>query len=149
MKEREIYALLERKLGAFEGFLSATKSLENVYDFKNNGNGVVSAIEERSKYMRIIGRIDTHMESILKKDPSFALKLSDEARNRLARLTAAIGYIAKEAGRIGVRYEDILKLRHREIKDEITRMKQAVGDMRTRSKKAYNTGKSKFLDMKL
>ena len=149
MKENEMYALLERKLGAFEGFLSATKSLEGMSDFGDGGSVIASAIEERRGYMGIIGRIDTRIEGMLKEDPSFVLKLSDETKNRFAKLMAIIKYTAAEAGKISAEYEDMLRLRHREAKSEIARMKQAVGDMRTRSKKAYNAGRPRFLDMKL
>ncbi len=149
MQARKLCDLLEQKREAFEGFLSATQSLEVVPDFQNNGKEIALLLNERRKYIKMIDRIDGRINTIRKESPSFMSRLSKEQKKRIARITALIGKVAVNAERINGECEATVTRWRDDFKGSIDALRRSQLSIRSNTRKAYREDQPKFLDITL
>lgn len=149
MKTRSIYVLLEQKLSAFERFLSATRSLRDMPDFRNNREKIESLIHERQRCIGAINRIDDRINKIRREDPSVISRVPDETRGKIRRLAAMVGDIAAKAGRVNKECETMLTLWRDDTKNQMINIRQGQNGIHGRADKTYRIRQPKFLDITL
>ncbi len=64
-REKEIYSLLDKKLSLFQGYLSVTKRIKEIFVDEGKGNPG-GFIAERQRLIDRIEKIDSSMEKVIK-----------------------------------------------------------------------------------
>lgn len=145
---RHICDLLEQKLDAFRNFLSATASLQDVFDIHDLKN-IEALIEKRQDCVTTIDRIDARISEIRKNNLFPVSALPDESKIKIESTVKAIENTALKATHQNREVEMALQIHHDDIKNQLIKFCQS----RDGIKKGYTPdihkeNKPRFLDIK-
>jgi len=140
--------LLEKKLKAFQAFLSLTVSLKEISG-TNDMDQIGKLLKKRDHYINAIDEIDGRIDALRGNNSSIASMASDEMREKITIITQAIKKTAEKAKSLNTEIEAPLVIQHDTLRRQLLTTNHARDGVKGYIVKEYGNNQPRFLDTKL
>jgi predicted DNA-binding protein YlxM (UPF0122 family) len=140
--------LLEKKLEAFQDFLSLTLSLKEISE-TNDMDQIGKLLKKRDHYINAIDEIDGRIDTLESNTSSIASMVSDEIREKIDVIIQAIKKTAEKAQSLTTEIEAPLVIQHDTVRRQLLTTNHARDGVKGYILKEYGKNQPRFLDTKL
>jgi uncharacterized coiled-coil DUF342 family protein len=140
--------LLEKKLAAFQDFLSVTVSLKEISG-TNDMDQISKLLKKRDHYINAIDEIDERIDTLRGNTSSIISIASDEMREKITIIIQAIKKTAEKAKSLNKEIEAPLVIQHDTLRRQILTTNHARDGVKGYIRKEYGKNQPRFLDTKL
>jgi hypothetical protein len=140
--------LLEKKLKAFQAFLSLTVSLKEISG-TNDMDQIGKLLKKRDHYINAIDEIDGRIDALRGNNSSIASMASDEMREKITIITQAIKKTAEKAKSLNTEIEAPLVIQHDTLRRQLSTINHDRDGVKGYLRKEYGKNQPRFLDTKL
>ena len=140
--------LLEKKLKAFQAFLSLTVSLKEISG-TNDMDQIGKLLKKRDHYINAIDEIDGRIDTLEGNNSSIASMASDEMREKINVIVQAIKKTAEKARSLNKDIEAALIIQHDALRKQLSTTNHSRDGVKGYLRKEYGKNQPRFLDTKL
>jgi len=140
--------LLEKKLKAFQAFLSLTVSLKEMSGI-DDMDQISKLLKERDHYINVIDGIDREIDTLSGNNSSIASILSDGMREKIGAIIKTIRKTAEKAELLNKEIEAPLVIRHDTLRKQLLTTNHSRDGVKGYILKDYGKNQPRFLDTKL
>jgi len=143
-----IFNLLEKKLAAFQDFLSVTVSLKEISGISDMDQ-IGKLLEKRGHYINAIDAIDGQIDTLRGNTSSITSMVSDKMREKITIIIQAIKKTAEKAQSLNKDIEAPLVIQHDALQKQLSTTNHARDGIKGYVLKEYGKNQPRFLDTKL
>jgi uncharacterized coiled-coil DUF342 family protein len=143
-----LFDLLEKKLAAFQDFLSVTVSLKKISGI-NDMDQIGKLLEKRDHYINAIDEIDGRIDTLRGNASSIASMASDEMREKINVIIQAIKKTAEKAQSLNKDVVAPLVIQHDTLRKQLSTTNHSRDGVKGYIRKEYGKNQPRFLDTKL
>lgn len=140
--------LLEKKLKAFQAFLSLTVSLKEMSGI-DDMDQISKLLKERDHYINVIDGIDREIDTLSGNNSSIASILSDGMKEKIGAIIKTIRKTAEKAELLNKEIEAPLVIRHDTLRKQLLTTNHSRDGVKGYILKDYGKNQPRFLDTKL
>jgi len=140
--------LLEKKLAAFQDYLSITVSLKEICGI-NDMDQIVKLLKKRDHYINAIDEIDGRINTLRDNNSPIASMVSDEIREKNDVIIQAIKKTAEKAQSLNMDIEAPLVIQHDTLRKQLSTTNHDRDGVKGYLRKEYGKNQPRFLDTKL